>query len=83
MNTAIDYTAFWALVSFTSFSPIVANVVSFSLGAANSFLINSTITFGGPQTNHFNYKSAQRFLAVVLLCLALSTSMVAVGVRIH
>ena len=79
INTAIDYTVFWALISFTPLSSILANVISFSLGAANSFLMNSTITFGG--SHHRSYKSARRFVAVVLLCLALSTAIVAVGVQ--
>ena len=81
INTVIDYAVFWALISFTPLSPILANVISFSLGAANSFLMNSTITFGGPHTNHCSYKSAQRFVLVVFLCLALSTAIVAVGVQ--
>ena len=81
INTGIDYAAFWALISFTPLSPILANVVSFSLGAANSFLMNSKITFGGPHTDHFSYKSAQRFVFVVFVCLALSTAIVAVGVQ--
>jgi putative flippase GtrA len=82
VNTAFDYAVFWGLISFTPLSPILANVISFSLGAANSFVMNSTITFAGPHTNHCSYKSARRFVAVVFLCLALSTAIVAVGVQI-
>ena len=81
INTAIDYGVFWFLIGFTPLSPVLANIISFSLGAANSFLMNSTITFGDPDTTHCNYKSAWRFFAVVLLCLAISTAIVAVGVR--
>jgi putative flippase GtrA len=79
INTAIDYVVFWILISFTPLSSVLANVISFSLGAANSFLMNSTITFGDPHTTHCNYESAWRFVAVVLLCLAISTAIVAVG----
>ena len=79
-NTAIDYAVFWALISFTPLSPVIANIVSFSLGAANSFVMNSLITFGDRKMIS-RRRSVQRFISVTLLGLALSTSIVGVAVQ--
>jgi putative flippase GtrA len=77
-NTAIDYAAFWALISFTPLSPVFANIISFSIGAANSFLLNATITFGDCEKIMSSFRRVQRFIAVTLLCLVISTSVLAV-----
>lgn len=45
-NTLLDFLIFIALINLTSLSPIVANVISYSAGIANSFVWNKHWTFG-------------------------------------
>lgn len=82
VNTAIDYLAFWALISLTGVSPVIANIASFSLGAANSFLMNTIITFRDRGIDISSRNRIKRFVLTVLLCLAVSTTVVAILVLI-
>jgi putative flippase GtrA len=43
LNTVIDFLAFWALLDVMP--ALLANVLSFSLGATNSFVLNTLVTF--------------------------------------
>ena len=82
VNTAIDYMAFWALISFFAVSPLIANIVSVSLSAANSFAMNSMITFRDRGNDISSRTRVKRFVVITLLCLAVSTAMVAIFVPI-
>ncbi|WP_075292336.1 GtrA family protein [Pararhizobium arenae] len=69
-NTLVDILAFMGLI-WLGLHPLVANVFSFSLGAANSLILNKTLTFrdaGVP----FSRKLILTFSMVTLLSLAVS-----------
>src|SRR5215217_7680578 len=70
VNTLVDLAAFVALV-WVGLHPLVANVVSFSLGALNSLVLNKTLTFreaGVP----FSRRLVATFAVVTLLSLCVS-----------
>lgn len=75
-NTATDFLAFAALVAL-GLAPALANVLAFLLANAQSYLVNSRITFrteDGPSAlSPFGYG---RFLAVHVVSLVISTAMI-------
>jgi putative flippase GtrA len=72
VNTVIDFLAFWALLDVMP--ALLANVLSFSLGAANSFVLNTVFTFHDRRAeSRLSPRRALRFAGVTLGCLALSS----------
>ena len=76
-NTALDFAMFTALIALTPIAPLVANVFSFSLGAVNSFVLNSRITFRDRPMSLWAPQRVWRFAAVTLCALALSSAVLA------
>ena len=75
LNTFIDAGLFAALVSTNSAPPVVANVISYSVGMLNSYLVNRIWTFrktANPQIRPELF----RFMAFNLVMLALSSAIV-------
>lgn len=70
LNTVVDITAFWMLVSIGA-SPFIANPVSFALGAANSLLLNHAVTFRG-RRHRLTLGLTGRFLLVTVCMLGIS-----------
>lgn len=73
LNTAVDFLAFWALITWTGLPPLIANVASFSLGAANSFVVNGLFTFADREIRLALADRVVRFMLVTLACLVVST----------
>ena len=72
LNTLIDFLAFWALLDLMP--ALLANVISFSLGATQSFVLNTLVTFHDRRAEQgFSPQRALRFASVALGCLALSS----------
>ena len=72
LNTLIDFLVFWALLDLMP--PLLANVVSFSVGAINSFVLNTVVTFRDRKANpRLSPRRALGFASVTLGCLALSS----------
>jgi putative flippase GtrA len=72
LNTVIDFLAFWALLDVMPV--LLANVLSFSFGATNSFVLNTLVTFHDRRAEpRLSPRRALRFASVTLGCLALSS----------
>ncbi len=69
-NTAVDYGAFMALAGLAELPRELAQVVSYSLGVANSYALNSLFTF--KKSRLFDPARALRFGAVNVLSLGAS-----------
>lgn len=76
LNTIVDVGVFWMLVVWLSLPPAVANVISFSAGALNSFLLNNRFTFNQQTVEAGPASKALRFAIVTILMLILSTASV-------
>ena len=72
LNTGIDVGLFFLLINFAHLGPIIANVISYSAGAANSFLINRYWTFSGRAASGSTAREAAIFAAVTLFGLGVS-----------
>ena len=72
-NTAVDLAIFAALTLLAGFAPLLANAVSFSLAAVNSFVLNGLLTFADRGVALASAARAGRFALVTLATLAVST----------
>lgn len=79
-NTCIDVGLFWFL-TLAGVQAEIANVISFSSGAANSLLLNREITFQGRQGSSLGMLVA-KFCAVTLLGLAISQATLLVALNL-
>ena len=70
MNTAVDVAIFF-LLTWVGIPYIVAQVVSYSCGAANSYLLNKVWTF---RSSGLSYAEIIRFTAVNLISLGISVA---------
>ncbi|OLP53252.1 hypothetical protein BJF92_00310 [Rhizobium rhizosphaerae] len=81
LNTAVDVLAFAGLV-WLGLAPLLANLLSFSLGAVNSLVLNKSLTFRGTGAR-YSLRLVARFAAVTALSLAVSqaslAAMIALG----
>jgi putative flippase GtrA len=79
-NTTVDVAAFWILAALLGMPALLANVISFSLGALNSFVLNALVTFRH-RTTQRRYSSQRlfAFTVVTLVCLGLSTLVLALA----
>ncbi|KAB2911083.1 MAG: GtrA family protein [Hyphomicrobiaceae bacterium] len=72
-NTLVDIGLFWLLTELVQVPPLPANAVSFSLGAANSFVLNRLLTFRNRHTRRTAVGQLFVFALVTLACLAVSS----------
>ncbi len=79
VNTAIDVSLFALFVNFLHWSVVPANVISYSAGILNSFLMNKFWTFRDRTPLTSSARPFLRFCAFNLSGLLLSTTIVALG----
>jgi len=70
INTIVDFVLF-SFIVYLGLSPILANVISFSAGACNSFILNGRITFKKNESLFRNYYFL-KFVIVTLITLGIS-----------
>ena len=63
-STIIDVGIFWLLIDGWHTPPLLANTVSYSVGAINSFLLNKLITFRDRATLHSPARQLVTFVMV-------------------
>jgi putative flippase GtrA len=80
-STAIDIAIFWALVELAQVPPLLANAISYSTGAINSFLLNKFVTFRDRATRRRSGEQLALFIVVRLVCLAIASLVLAVALH--
>lgn len=78
LNTGIDFATFLILVD-AGLHPLVANTFSFSLGAANSYVLNAKFTFAVAGRRARSWRTIVRFVLVTFGTLAVSHGVVWTG----
>jgi len=78
-NTGIDFCIFFALMHWAEISPAIANLVSYSLSAGNSFLLNRAWTFGGTSFRDKLAYQVSMFALANAVGLALSSALLALA----
>jgi len=78
-NTIVDYGAFMALAGFAGLPREPSQVISYCLGVANSYVLNSIFTF--KKSRLFEPGRALRFGAVNLASLGASLGVLALAVE--
>ena len=69
LNTAIDLGLFALLTRLVGLDPLIANLISFTTGAANSFLLNKYWTFGAGGRGREMAAQASKFGVITVLVL--------------
>lgn len=69
LNTGIDLGLFTLLTQVVGLSPLIANPISFTTGAANSFLLNKYWTFGAGGRRREVAVQATKFAIVTVVVL--------------
>ena len=77
-STAIDIAIFWALVELVQVPPLLANAISYSTGAINSFL---HVTFRDRAARRGSGEQLALFIVVRLVCLAIASLVLAVALH--
>ena len=81
-NTLVDFLAFLLLTRWAGLTALLANVASFSLGAANSYVLNRLVTFPDAAAPLGSPGTIVRFAAVTLLGLGISSLALAGGLAL-
>ncbi|MBL8571188.1 MAG: GtrA family protein [Phreatobacter sp.] len=81
-NTAIDFLAFLFLAQTAGVPPLFANAASFTLGAANSYILNRLVTFADAAAPVISARAMARFAAVTIVSLTLSSLALAAGLAL-
>lgn len=68
LNTVIDLGLFALLTRLVGLDPLIANVLSFTTGATNSFLLNKYWTFGAAGHGWEMATQATKFTVVQCWC---------------
>jgi putative flippase GtrA len=76
LNTIIDLLAFTYLTNGLDCRPVLANIVSYSIGIVFSFLMNRKFTFRALPYHYGLNVQFIRFVAINLLSLGMSTTLV-------
>jgi putative flippase GtrA len=74
LNTGMDFVVFLALVHLANVHFAIANLISYSLAAVNSFVINRFWTFSDRERTGSAAREAGVFAMVTLLGLAVSST---------
>lgn len=80
-NTLVDLAVFFVLVHL-GLGPLLANPIAFAAGAANSYLLNSRITFRARE-GYVLKRRILRFGGVTLVSLGVAQAALFVGVSLH
>lgn len=75
-NTLIDLLLFLLLTQGFSLPIGLSNIVSFSVGALNGFVLNGRVTFKGALQNPATLSVATRYVIAILATLSISTVLV-------
>jgi putative flippase GtrA len=75
-NTVVDFAVFIFLTEKLEYDPVLANVISYSIGIGMSFIMNRRFTFRAQSYHLAPQYQFLRFLTVSLLSLVLSTLLV-------
>lgn len=78
VNTFVDFSVFAVLLRVFGAPPLPAHIAAYACGAANSFLMNGTLTFGRLQRDIMHWPITAWFAMAVAIQLAL-TSLVLVA----
>lgn len=81
-NTAVDLAMFGLLIGPAALPPLYANFISFTLGALNSFFLNTLITFRDRPLDRWTPQRLLRFMLVTFFSLALSSVVLATSLVI-
>ena len=81
-STTLDVALFWLLIDLAQVPPLPANAVSYSLAAANSFLLNKFITFRHRKAQRGSVRQVAIFVLVRLTCLAVSSLVLAAALSL-
>jgi putative flippase GtrA len=73
LNTAVDIGVFSWLVYVAGFVPALANVVGYTAGTLNSFVLNRNWTFAATERRGTATRQLARFIAVNVAALSIST----------
>lgn len=82
VNTLVDFLAFLLLTRWFGVAALLANVASFSLGAANSYVLNRLVTFPDAAAPLGSAGTILRFAAVTLVALGISSATLAAGLAL-
>jgi putative flippase GtrA len=72
-NAFVDWGLFLACIEILGWHPIAANVTSYLIAVANSYVLNRAITFRAHRGNRGFFEGLLRFMGVGLVGLAIST----------
>jgi putative flippase GtrA len=72
LNTGVDIAVFAALIGLTAMPVMLANVVSYSAGALNSYFMNGRVTYRSRKVRLASWRRVGRFALVNLACLLVS-----------
>jgi len=79
VSTSIDVAVYWLLTGPAHMAPLPANALSYSLAAINSFVLNKLITFRCTEMQSSSILQLAAFAIVRLLCLGISTLVLALS----
>ncbi len=74
MNTLLDFGLYAVLTEVAAVDPLPSNVISYTVAGLNSYLLNCLITFRSAINQP---RQILRFAMVTILCLGLSTAVLA------
>ncbi|OBA07704.1 sugar translocase [Paenibacillus polymyxa] len=72
VNTGVDYIIFM-LLAWAGVQVVVAQIISYSCGTANSYILNSRWTFSKQQANNTNKGRLLKFIVINLIVLGITS----------
>ncbi|MFS8214462.1 GtrA family protein [Paenibacillus polymyxa] len=72
VNTGVDYIIFM-LLAWVGVPVIVAQIISYSCGTANSYILNSKWTFNKQLSNNTNKRQLPKFIVINLIVLGVTS----------
>ena len=78
LNTGVDFAVFWIGAQEFGLPLVVANTLSWSVAASNSYVMNSMVTFAAESGRKLGWRAYAAFLASNLLGLVANTTVLIV-----
>ncbi|MGG4219301.1 GtrA family protein [Paenibacillus jamilae] len=72
VNTGVDYIIFM-LLAWAGVPVVVAQIISYSCGTANSYILNSKWTFGKQRENNTGKSQLLKFIVINLIVLGITS----------